>query len=164
MHHEKHLNLLKPCNLPYFVHQLLFLNRLRTFFDRHWTDPYDYSYGTHGTPTTFTLGDNIAQIEGGLYCLLAPSGLSAINLVNSAVLATGDEVWVPDNIYGPNLEHLNYLKDQYGINVQVYNPIDVSSFQPSDKTKLLWLEAAGSVTLEFPDLKALVKKQKHMAF
>lgn len=76
------------------------------------------------------------------------------------MLATGDEVWVPDNIYGPNLEHLNYLKDQYGINVQVYNPIDVSSFQPSDKTKLLWLEAAGSVTLEFPDLKALVKKAK----
>ncbi|MCX2638055.1 PLP-dependent transferase, partial [Klebsiella pneumoniae] len=122
--------------------------------------PYDYSYGTHGTPTTFTLGDNIAQIEGGLYCLLAPSGLSAINLVNSAVLATGDEVWVPDNIYGPNLEHLNYLKDQYGINVQVYNPIDVSSCHPSDKTKLLWLEAAGSVTLELPDLKALVKKAK----
>lgn len=104
------------------------------------------------------------QVEGGLYCLLAPSGLSAINLVNSAVLATGDEVWVPDNIYGPNLEHLNYLKDQYGINVQVYNPIDVSSFQPSDKTKLLWLEAAGSVTLEFPDLKALVKSKSTWRF
>ena len=126
-------------------------------FDRHWTDPYDYSYGTHGTPTTFTLGDNIAQIEGGLHCLLAPSGLSAINLVNSAFLAQGDEVWVPDNIYGPNLEHVNYLQNQYGIIVKVYNPIDASSFQPSEKAKLLWLEAAGSVTLEFPDLINLVK-------
>ena len=56
------------------------------------------------------------------------------------------------------------LKDQYGINVQVYNPIDVSSFQPSDKTKLLWLEAAGSVTLEFPDLKALVKSKSAWRF
>ncbi|MDC5150180.1 PLP-dependent transferase [Acinetobacter baumannii] len=145
---------------PLFRASTIIFKSTSHLFDRHWTDPYDYSYGTHGTPTTFTLGDNIAQIEGGLYCLLAPSGLSAINLVNSAVLATDDEVWVPDNIYGPNLEHLNYLKDQYGINVQVYNPIDVSSFQPSDKTKLLWLEAAGSVTLEFPDLKALVKKAK----
>jgi len=95
-----------------------------------------------------------------LYCLLAPSGLSAINLVNSAFLATGDEVWVPDNIYGPNLEHLNHLKDQYGISVKIYNSIDVSSFKPTEKTKLLWLEAAGSVTLEFPDLKELVKKAK----
>ncbi len=40
----------------------------------------------------------------------------------------------------------------------VYNPIDVSSFQPTEKAKLIWLEAAGSVTLEFPDLVGLVKK------
>lgn len=127
-------------------------------FDRHWTDNYDYSYGTHGTPTTFTLGDNIAQIEGGEYCLLAPSGLSAINLINSCFLNSGDEVWVADNIYGPNMEHLNNLHNRYGIDVKVYNPIDVSTFTPSDKAKLIWLEAAGSVTLEFPDLKGLVKK------
>jgi cystathionine beta-lyase len=127
-------------------------------FDRHWTDPYDYSYGTHGTPTTFTLADNIAQIEGGKYCLLAPSGLSAINLVNSAFLSSGDEVWVADNIYGPNLEHLKNLQDRYGIKVKIYNPIDAKSFQPTEKSKLIWLEAAGSVTLEFPDLKNLVRK------
>lgn len=129
-------------------------------FDRHWTDPYDYSYGTHGTPTTFTLGDNIAQIEGGLFSLLAPSGLSAINLVNSNLLNSGDEVWVADNIYGPNLEHLNNLQTRYGIQVKVYNPIDIDSFTPSEKAKLIWLEAAGSVSLEFPDLKKLVKKAK----
>lgn len=129
-------------------------------FDRHWTDPYDYSYGTHGTPTTFTLGDNIAQIEGGLFSLLAPSGLSAINLVNSALLSSDDEVWVADNIYGPNLEHLNNLQTRYGIQVKVYNPIDIDSFTPSEKAKLIWLEAAGSVSLEFPDLKKLVKKAK----
>ncbi len=127
-------------------------------FDRHWTDRYDYSYGTHGTPTTFTLGDNITQIEGGIFNLLAPSGLSVINLVNSTFLSSGDEVWVADNIYGPNLEHLNSLQDRYGISVKIYNPIDADSFQPTEKSKLIWLEAAGSVTLEFPDLKKLVKK------
>jgi cystathionine beta-lyase len=104
------------------------------------------------------LADNIAQIEGGDFCLLAPSGLSAINLVNSAFLSSGDEVWVADNIYGPNLEHLKNLQDRYDIRVRIYNPIDAESFQPTEKTKLIWLEAAGSVTLEFPDLKNLVKK------
>lgn len=127
-------------------------------FDRHWSDPYDYSYGTHGTPTTFTLGDQLAEIEGGQYCLLAPSGLSAINLVNSTFLGHGDEVWVPDNIYGPNMEHLNNLQQRYGIQVRIYNPIDAESFIPSEKTKLLWLEAAGSITMEFPDLIQLVRK------
>ncbi|RLZ10061.1 cystathionine beta-lyase [Acinetobacter sp. 2JN-4] len=143
---------------PLFRASTIIFQSTAHLFDRHWTDAYDYSYGTHGTPTTFTLADNITQIEGGSYCLLAPSGLSAINLVNSTVLNTGDEVWVADNIYGPNLEHLNNLQDRYGITVKIYNPIDADSFQPTEKAKLIWLEAAGSITLEFPDLKHLVKK------
>ena len=143
---------------PLFRASTIIFNNTDALFNRHWTDAYDYSYGTHGTPTTFTLGDNIAQIEGGHYCLLAPSGLSAINLVNSTFLSSGDEVWVSDNIYGPNLEHLKHLQERYGVDVKIYNPIDAESFQPTEKAKLLWLEAAGSVTLEFPDLKNLVKK------
>ena len=136
----------------------IIFNNTDALFNRHWSDDYDYSYGTHGTPTTFNLADQIAQLEGGEYCLLAPSGLSAINLVNSCFLSHGDEVWVADNIYGPNMEHLRNLEIRYGICVKVYNPLDVNSFQPSEKAQLIWLEAAGSVTLEFPDLVALVKK------
>lgn len=145
---------------PLFRASTIIFKDTNALFNRHWTDKYDYSYGTHGTPTTFTLGDNIAQIEGGKYCLLAPSGLSAINLVNSCFLGHGDEVWVADNIYGPNMEHLRNLETRYGIIVKVYNPIDASTFQPSQNAKLIWLEAAGSVTLEFPDLINLVKKAK----
>ncbi len=145
---------------PLFRASTIIFQDTDALFNRHWSDAYDYSYGTHGTPTTFTLGDNIAQIEGGDYCLLAPSGLSAINLVNACFLAQGDEVWVADNIYGPNMEHLRNLETRYGINVKIYNPIEVDSFQPSEKAKLIWLEAAGSVTLEFPDLVALVNKAK----
>ncbi|OAL75881.1 PLP-dependent transferase [Acinetobacter terrae] len=145
---------------PLFRASTIIFEDTNALFNRHWTDAYDYSYGTHGTPTTFTLGDNIAQIEGGEYCLLAPSGLSAINLVNSCFLAQGDEVWVADNIYGPNMEHLRNLETRYGITVKVYNAIDVESFQPTNKAKLIWLEAAGSVTLEFPNLAGLVNKAK----
>ncbi|MDV2469435.1 PLP-dependent transferase [Acinetobacter chinensis] len=145
---------------PLFRASTIIFRNTDALFNRHWTDDYDYSYGTHGTPTTFTLGDNIAQIEGGKYHLLTPSGLSAINLVNSCFLYQGDEVWVPDNIYGPNMEHLNYLESHYGIQVRVYNPIDAATFQPTEKAKLLWLEAAGSITLEFPDLIGLVKKAR----
>lgn len=145
---------------PLFRASTIIFENTDALFNRHWTDDYDYSYGTHGTPTTYTLGDNIAQIEGGKYCLLTPSGLSAINLVNSCFLSHGDEVWVADNIYGPNLEHLRNLEKRYGIIVKVYNPIDATSFQPSEHAKLIWLEAAGSVTLEFPDLINLVKKAK----
>lgn len=143
---------------PLYRASTIIFKDTNALFNRHWTDEYDYSYGTHGTPTTFTLGDHIAQIEGGTHHLLCPSGLSAINLVNSCFLGHGDEVWVADNIYGPNMEHLRNLETRYGIKVKVYNPIDVNSFNPSANAKLIWLEAAGSLTLEFPDLIGLVKK------
>lgn len=130
--------------------------------ERHWTDPYDYSYGTHGTPTTYTLADQIAQLEGADYCLLAPSGLSAINLVNSTFLNSGDEVWIPDNIYGPNHDHLASLQEKYGIILKIYSVIDIDSIQFSKATKLIWIEAAGSVSLEFPNLTHIVKlAQQH---
>ncbi|WP_445116735.1 PLP-dependent transferase [Acinetobacter sp. WZC-1] len=143
---------------PLYRASTIIFKNTDALFNRHWSDAYDYSYGTHGTPTTYTLADSIARIEGGDFCLLAPSGLSAIQLVNASFLNHGDEVWVADNIYSPNMEHLRYLKTHCGIVVRVYNPLDANSFIPSDRTRLLWLEAAGSLTLEFPDLKKLVQK------
>ena len=38
-----------------------------------WKDKNAYTYGLHGTPTTFTLEARLAAIEGGTHCLLAPS-------------------------------------------------------------------------------------------
>ncbi|AOA57257.1 PLP-dependent transferase [Acinetobacter larvae] len=153
----QYLNTIQP---PLYRASTIIFSDIAALEQRHWTDPYDYSYGTHGTPTTYTLADQIAQIEGGKYTLLAPSGLSAINLVNSCLLKQGDEVWIPDNIYGPNQEHLQYLSEHYNIHVGIYNPMAIDSFQPSAQCKLLWLEAAGSVSLEFPDLLAFIHKAK----
>ena len=56
----------------------------------------------HGTPTTFTLEERIATLEGGQHCVLVPSGLAAVALVDMAFLRQGDELLVPDNAYGPN--------------------------------------------------------------
>lgn len=147
---------------PVFRASTIIFNNTEQLFNRHWKDRYDYSYGTHGTPITYQLADKIAQIEGGSFSLLCPSGLSAINLVNSTFLKSGDEVWIADNMYGPNLEHLQFLAQQYNIIIKIYNPLDVESFQPSQKCKLLWLEAAGSLTLEFPDLTSLIKKAQSL--
>ena len=71
---------------------------------RQWKDKSGYTYGLHGTPTTFTLEARIATLEGGTQTLLAPSGLAAIALVDLALLKSGDEVLLPDNVYGPSRE------------------------------------------------------------
>ena len=45
---------------------------------RDWRHKEGYTYGLHGTPTTFQLEERIATLEGGRHCVLVPSGLAAI--------------------------------------------------------------------------------------
>ena len=120
---------------------------------------HQYTYGTKGTPTTFVLEERLCTLEGGNYCALVPSGLAAIALVNLALLKTGDEVLLPDNVYGPSKTLATGELTRFGISHQLYdamNPADLAA-KISAKTKLVWLEAAGSVTLEFPNLPELVR-------
>jgi cysteine-S-conjugate beta-lyase len=126
---------------------------------RDWKNKDGYTYGLHGTPTTFALEARIASLEGGSHCLLTPSGLASIACVNIALLKSGDEVLIPSNCYGPNLAMAQNELANWGITHQVYdamNPVDLAA-RLSSSTKLVWLEAAGSVTMEFPDLAALSK-------
>ncbi len=119
-----------------------------------WKDKTAYTYGLHGTPTTYTLEERLCTLEGGLQCLLAPSGLAAIANVALSLLRTGDEVLLPDNAYGPNKVLAEGELKAWGITHQYYDPMNPQDLAAriSHRTRLVWLEAAGSVTLEFPDL------------
>ncbi|HNT37693.1 MAG TPA: cystathionine beta-lyase [Rubrivivax sp.] len=125
---------------------------------RDWRNRNGYTYGLHGTPTTFLLEERLAALEGGSHCVLVPSGLSAIALVDLALLAAGDEVLLPDNVYGPSRELARNELLRLGISHRFYDPMDAAglAFMITPATKLVWLEAAGSVTMEFPDLVNLV--------
>lgn len=126
---------------------------------REWIDKSAYTYGLHGTPTTFTLEERLAALEGGKHCILVPSGLAAIAHVDFALLKSGDEVLIPDNAYAPNKSLAEGELAQFGITHQIYDPLDVNDLAAriTPRTRLVWLEAAGSVTMEFPDLVALVQ-------
>ncbi len=124
---------------------------------RSWKSRAGYTYGLHGTPTTFTLEQRIATLEGGAHCVLAPSGLAAIMMVNVALLRAGDEVLLPENVYGPSREMARTLLADWGIAHRLYDPQDAAALAAmiGACTRLVWLEAAGSVTMEFPDLRGL---------
>ncbi len=126
---------------------------------REWKDKSSYTYGLHGTPTTYQLEERLATLEGGLQCLLVPSGLAAIATVSLALLRQGDEVLIPDNAYGPNKALAEVELRHYGIAHRIYDPLDPADLAAkiTDATKLVWLEAPGSVTLEFPDLPEQVR-------
>lgn len=129
---------------------------------RDWREKAGYTYGLHGTPTTFTLEERIATLEGGRYTLLAPSGLAALALVDIALLRHGDEVLIPTNAYNPGKELARHELKHWGIAHRFYDPMDVQSLADAitPQTRLVWLEAPGSVTMEFPDLAALARVAK----
>jgi len=124
---------------------------------RDWRNKTGYTYGLHGTPTTFALEARIATLEGGTECLLVPSGLAAVALVGMALLAAGDEMLLPSNVYGPSREFARHELARWGITHRLYDPMDPASLAAAigPNTRLVWLEAPGSVTMEFPDLAAL---------
>jgi cystathionine beta-lyase len=146
--------------LPPAVHKAstVFFPSVHALRNQQWADKSGYTYGLHGTPTTFTLEERIATLEGGRHCVLVPSGLSAVSLVDMAFLRQGDEVLLPDNAYGPGKAFAAGELAGWGIGHRYYdaqNPADLAT-KIGPATRLVWLEAAGSVTLEFPDVPALV--------
>jgi len=125
---------------------------------RDWRHKKGYTYGLHGTPTTFTLEERIAALEGGRHCILVPSGLAAIANVNFSLLKSGDEVLLPDNVYGPSKNLAEGELKNFGVTYKLYDPMRPESLQEriGPHTKLVWLEAPGSVTMEFPPVAHLV--------
>jgi cystathionine beta-lyase len=124
---------------------------------RDWQHKKGYTYGLHGTPTTFMLEERIAALEGGKYCILMPSGLAAIANVSLALLKSGDEVLIPDNAYGPTKTLADGELKKWGISHQLYDPMKPDGLRAriGPQTRLVWLEAPGSVTMEFPPLAQL---------
>lgn len=125
---------------------------------RDWKNDTGYTYGLHGTPTTFTLARRIASLDGGDHCVLVPSGLAAIALIDLAMLQSGDRLLLPDNVYGPSRELGATLLARLGIETRFYDPMDPASLEASidAQTRLIWIETPGSVTMEVPDVPALV--------
>jgi cystathionine beta-lyase len=126
---------------------------------REWKDKSSYTYGLHGTPTTYLLEERLCALEGGAQCVLVPSGLAALSTVALATLKSGDEVLLPDNAYGPNKALVEGELKAFGITHQFYNPLNPADLAERIKprTRLVWLEAPGSVSMEFPDLLTLVR-------
>lgn len=151
--------------VPVHKGSTVYFDSVAALRNHHWLDKQAYTYGLHGTPTTFTLEARLATLEGARHVLLAPSGLAALTTVDMALLASGDTVLLPDNAYHPSKEFARHELAHWGIAHRLYDPMDPASLRAGlgADVKLVWLEAPGSVTMEFPDLPALVRTVREAA-
>jgi len=142
-----------------FKASTVFFDNVAAMRSAEWKDKTGYTYGLHGTPTTYQLEERLCTLEGGLQCLLVTSGLAAITTVAMSMLKSGDEVLIPDNAYGPNKVFAQGELKRWGITHAFYDALDPQDLAAriTPRTRLVWLEAPGSVTLEFPDLLQMVR-------
>jgi cystathionine beta-lyase len=127
--------------------------------DRWDQERVGYTYGLYGTPTTLELAARICALEGGRHTILTPGGQSAISLIDLALLECGDHMLVPRSIYHPNRLLAISMLARFGVTTTFYDPLIGAGIAGliEPKTRLVWVESPGSVTMEVQDVAAIAQ-------
>ncbi len=116
-----------------------------------------FAYGRLGTPTSTSLEDSIAELEGGAHCRLAPSGLAAITTALLAYLAAGDHLLMTQGAYPPARRFCDSILRRFGVETTFYDPLigaNVASLiRPN--TKIVYVESPSSGLFEVQDIPAI---------
>ncbi len=131
---------------------------VESFVQRKSRQPDGFSYGITGTPTARLLEQQIAELEGGNHCAVTPSGQAALCLAVMAFIQGGDHLLISAASYGALKTYAEKWLAKLGVEVEFYPP-DISHeiadyIRPN--TKMICLEAPGTVTMEMPDIPAIV--------
>ncbi len=118
----------------------------------------DFYYGRRGAPTQWALAEALTEIEPGAEgTVLYPSGAAAITAALMAVLRPGDTLLISDNAYEPTRSTAFGILKRWGIETRAFDPLDHAAFEAAfcEKTKAVWFESPGSLTMEVSDIPAL---------
>lgn len=116
-------------------------------------------YGRRGTLTHFALQDAMCELEGGAGCYLYPCGAAAVTNSILSFVQTGDHILMTGAAYEPTQDFCNIILQKMGVVTTYYDPMigeDIARLvQPN--SKVLFLESPSSLTMEVPDIPAIVK-------
>ncbi|MFZ9394971.1 MAG: cystathionine beta-lyase [Erythrobacter sp.] len=117
-----------------------------------------FYYGRRGAPTQWALADALTVLEPGAHgTVLYPSGVAAIAGALMAVLRPGDVLLMSDNSYEPSRNIARGLLERWGIEHRFFDPCDLAAYRAAfcERTRAVWLESPGSLTMEICDVPAL---------
>lgn len=117
-----------------------------------------YRYGLQGTATHWALSEALTELEpGAAGTVLYPTGLAAITTPLLTLLAPGDELLVPDSVYGPTRKFCDTILKRMKITTRYYDPLiggDIGGLI-EEQTHAILLESPGSLTMEVQDVPAI---------
>ncbi len=120
-------------------------------------------YGLHGTPTHWALAEALTELEpGAAGTMLYPNGLAAVTAALLSVLSAGDELLMTDSVYGPTRRFCDAFLKRYGVTTRYYDPLVGAGIEAliGDRTRAVFLESPGSLTMEVQDVPAICAAAK----
>lgn len=116
-------------------------------------------YGRRGTLTHFALQDAMCELEGGAGCYLFPCGAAAVSNSILAFVSQGDHILMTGAAYEPTQDFCRLILSKLGISTTYYDPMLGKQIADlvQENTKVLFLESPSSLTMEVPDIPAIVK-------
>jgi cystathionine beta-lyase len=114
-------------------------------------------YGRHGTPTTFAFEEAVAELEGAERAIAFPSGLGALAGSLMAFVQAGDHILLSDSAYYPTHKICEQFLKRFGVETTYYDPMIGAGISAliKPKTKIVFVEAPGSLTFEVQDVPAI---------
>jgi len=115
------------------------------------------TYARLGTPTSWSLEDAVAEVEGGYRTQLFPSGLAACASALQAFVKAGDHILVTDSVYGPTRNFCDTVLARFGVETTYYDPLIGSGISKliRNNTTVIFTESPGSQTFEMQDIPAI---------
>ena len=121
---------------------------------RDWKQKSGYTYGLHGTPTTFMLEERIAALEGGTGAIATASGQAALHLGLATLAGAGHHIVASSALYGGSHNLLDYTLRRFGISTTFVRPGDIDGWRAAirPETRLLFGETLGNPGLDVLDI------------
>ncbi|MGE0864912.1 MAG: cystathionine gamma-synthase [Vicinamibacterales bacterium] len=116
-----------------------------------------FDYARTNNPTRQRLEQVLAELEGVAHCAVFASGLAAEHAILQAYLRPGDEVIVPNDVYGGTYRLLNRVFAGYGLRVTPVDTTDLAAAAAAITagTRLVWLESPTNPRLLVSDIRAI---------
>jgi len=118
-----------------------------------------FDYSRTNNPTRARLEAVLAELEGVSYAAVFGSGLAAENGILQAYLRPGDEIVIPQDVYGGTYRILNRVFQSFGVAIRQIDIGDAVALRNalSPKTRLVWIESPTNPRLLVYDIPAIAR-------
>jgi O-succinylhomoserine sulfhydrylase len=117
------------------------------------TEP-GFVYARYGNPTVQMFEERLALLEGAEVCKAAASGMAAVHLAITGLVAAGDHVISGKALFGSSRWILNTWAPRFGVETTLVNGPNLAEWRNAVRpnTKLFFLETPANPLLEICDI------------